>query len=220
MHGSVLLQLHLPDKVSLFSINCPCGPEKCPKEDGQCLFDIKSWSDYIQPTYWTSVISWHSWQHIHIERNKIWSDQARSWVSACIKMIRGLRSHFFSWGKTAMGWLWVTIISVSLQSMSKDFLTLKAAEWITQHSASIVSWYLDTVSSHHDLFLSISFHSCPTTALAVFNSSPACPFLCSFTWPFYLFPPCSPDCRPHSGFYFSAFKTGFIFPNPCCQNSS
>lgn len=151
-----------------------------------CLFDIKSWSDYIQPTYWTSVISWHSWQHIHIERNKIWSDQARSWVSACIKMIRGLRSHFFSWGKTAMGWLWVPIISVSLQSMSKDFLTLKAAEWITQHSASIVSWYLDTVSSHHDLFLSISFHSCPTTALAVFNSSPACPFLCSFTWPFYI----------------------------------
>lgn len=67
------------------------------------LFDIKSWSDYIQPTYWTSAISWHSWQYIHIERNKIWSDQARSWVSACIKMIRGLRSQFFFLRKNCHG---------------------------------------------------------------------------------------------------------------------
>lgn len=184
------------------------------------LFDIKSWSDYIQPTYWTSVISWHSWQYIHAERNKILSDQVRSWVCAYIKIIRELRRHFFSQEKTAMGWFWVTAISVSLQNMSKGSLTLKAAEWITQHSVSIVSWYLDTALSHHDLFLPISFHSCPTTALAVFISSPTCPFLCFFTRPFYLFPPCSPDCAPHQGFYFPALKTSCIFPNQCCQNSS
>lgn len=154
--------------------------------------------------------------HTHREEQNLkWSGEI---LSLCyIKIIRGFRSLFFFLSKNCQGLIPSHNHLCFLAKYVKRFPDTESC-WVN-HSCD-VSWYLDIPLSHHDLFLPISSHSCPTTALAVFSNPPTCLFLCSFTQPLYLFPPCSPDCKPHSGFYFSAFKTGCIFPNPRCQNSS